>query len=127
MSTAYRDDEDSEPAAIGSGRLAQNILHFARALREAGLPVGPGSVVDAIRAVEAAGIGTREDFRATLHAVFVKIARYFEARIFSMMLRKAGRSGHRTRGRQSGHPTHDYLWTGVTSHVADSAGHPTKK
>ncbi len=41
-------------------------------MREAGLPVGPGSVVDAIRAVEAAGIGTREDFRATLHAVLVK-------------------------------------------------------
>jgi uncharacterized protein with von Willebrand factor type A (vWA) domain len=72
VTTAYQHDEDSEPVAIGSGKLAQNILHFARALREAGLPVGPGSVVDAIRAAEAAGIGTREDFRATLHAVFVK-------------------------------------------------------
>lgn len=54
------------------GKLAENIAYFARALRAAGLPVGPGSVVDAIAAVEAAAIGTREDFYWTLHAVFVK-------------------------------------------------------
>ena len=43
-------------------RLAQNIVHFARALRRAGLPVGPGRVIDAIRAVEAAGFTDRIDF-----------------------------------------------------------------
>ncbi|MCO5087439.1 MAG: VWA domain-containing protein [Methylobacteriaceae bacterium] len=59
-------------APQATGKLADNILYFARALRDAGLPVGPGAVIDAINAVEAAGIGTREDFRATLHAVFVK-------------------------------------------------------
>ncbi len=58
--------------ATGTGHLALNILYFARLLRSAGLPVGPGSVVDAVSAVEAAGIGNRVDFRATLHAVFVK-------------------------------------------------------
>ncbi len=51
--------------------LAENIAHFARALRVAGLPVGPGTVLDAIQAVEAAGIGSREDFYWTLHSVFV--------------------------------------------------------
>lgn len=56
----------------GTGHLAENIAYFARALRVAGLPVGPGAVVEAVAAVEAAGIGHREDFRATLHAVFVK-------------------------------------------------------
>ena len=56
----------------GTGKLTENILYFARALRAAGLPVGPGSVIDAVRAVEAAGIGSRADFRATLHAVLVK-------------------------------------------------------
>ena len=61
---------DSQPH--GGGRLAQNIVHFARALRETGLPVGPGAVLDAIAAVEAAGFGDRRDFYATLHAVFVK-------------------------------------------------------
>src|SRR5947208_16351291 len=56
----------------GPGRLAENILYFARALRAAGIPVGPGAVLDALAAVRAAGVGTREDFYWTLHAVFVK-------------------------------------------------------
>ena len=54
------------------GQLAENIVYFARALRAAGIPVGPGAVLDALTAVEAAGVGTREDFYWTLHAVFVK-------------------------------------------------------
>src|SRR5271165_3213429 len=54
------------------GRLAENIVYFARALRAAGIPVGPGAVLDALEAVKAAGVGTREDFYWTLHAVFVK-------------------------------------------------------
>jgi uncharacterized protein with von Willebrand factor type A (vWA) domain len=54
------------------GKLAENILYFARALRAAGLPVGPGAVLDALEAVKAAGVGTRVDFYWTLHAVFVK-------------------------------------------------------
>jgi uncharacterized protein len=55
-----------------TGRLAENILYFARALRAAGLPVGPGAVIDALAAVAAAGVGERQDFYWTLHAVFVK-------------------------------------------------------
>ena len=55
-----------------TGRLAENIVYFARALRAAGIPVGPGAVLDALEAVEAAGVGTRADFYWTLHAVFVK-------------------------------------------------------
>lgn len=55
-----------------TGRLAENIVYFARALRAAGIPVGPGAVMDALAAVNAAGVGTREDFYWTLHAVFVK-------------------------------------------------------
>src|SRR5215468_4097178 len=54
------------------GRLAENIVYFARALRAAGIPVGPRSVLDALEAVKAAGVGTRDDFYWTLHAVFVK-------------------------------------------------------
>src|SRR5499427_9595042 len=54
------------------GRLAENILYFARALRAAGIPVGPGAVLDALAAVKAAGVGERQDFYWTLHAVFVK-------------------------------------------------------
>src|ERR1700734_3820272 len=66
----------SSPPASGGGkaegRLAENIVYFARALRAAGIPVGPGSVLDALEAVKAAGVGTRDDFYWTLHAVFVK-------------------------------------------------------
>jgi hypothetical protein len=54
------------------GRLAENILYFARALRAAGIPVGPGAVLDALEALKTAGVGAREDFYWTLHAVFVK-------------------------------------------------------
>jgi len=54
------------------GRLAENILYFARALRTAGIPVGPGAVMDALEALKTAGIGTKDDFYWTLHAVFVK-------------------------------------------------------
>ena len=46
-------------------------MHFARTLRAAGLPVGPGKVLDAVAAVEAVGITDRRDFYWTLHAVFV--------------------------------------------------------
>jgi uncharacterized protein len=55
-----------------AGRFAENILYFARALRAAGIPVGPGAVIDALEAVNAAGVGERQDFYWTLHAVFVK-------------------------------------------------------
>jgi uncharacterized protein len=53
------------------GKLSHNITHFARALRKAGIPIGTGRVVDAIRAVEAAGFTQRADFFWTLHACFV--------------------------------------------------------
>jgi uncharacterized protein with von Willebrand factor type A (vWA) domain len=57
--------------AVTEGRIADNILYFARALRKAGLRVGPASVKDAIEAVLAAGVGSRDDFYWTLHSVLV--------------------------------------------------------
>ncbi len=53
------------------GKLANNIVHFARTLRSAGMRVGPGQVLRANEAVEAAGLRRREDFYWTLHSVFV--------------------------------------------------------
>jgi len=76
--------------AAPEGRLAENIVYFARALRAAGMPVGPGSVLDALealnvarrharrstprgrRGLNVARVGARDDFYWTLHAVFVK-------------------------------------------------------
>ncbi|MDX1514967.1 MAG: VWA domain-containing protein [Gammaproteobacteria bacterium] len=67
-----------EPGESGearpSGRLLENIVHFARALRAAGLPIGPGRVKDAVRAVCTVGVTDRDDFYWTLHAVFVNRA-----------------------------------------------------
>ena len=54
------------------GHLAENIMHFARVLREAGIPVGPGMVLDALDAAMAGPLRKREDFYWTLHSVFVK-------------------------------------------------------
>lgn len=55
-----------------SGKLAANIMHFARVLRVAGLPVGPSAVLDALDAAQAGTLREREDFYWTLHAIFVK-------------------------------------------------------
>ena len=67
------------------GKLSQNITWFARALRKAGLPVGPGRVIEAIRAVEAAGFTDRRDFYWTLHACFV--SRPEHATVFAQIFR----------------------------------------
>jgi uncharacterized protein with von Willebrand factor type A (vWA) domain len=63
-----------------TGNIADNIVGFARALRAAGLPVGPGAVIDAMNALEAIDIGNRADVFETLQAIFVK--RHEHALIF---------------------------------------------
>jgi uncharacterized protein len=62
---------EGEGQSAGQGRLLANMMHFARTLRAAGLPVGPGKVIDAVQAVRVVGITDRRDFYWTLHAVFV--------------------------------------------------------
>ncbi|MEZ5714478.1 MAG: VWA domain-containing protein [Paracoccaceae bacterium] len=66
-------------------KLAHNITHFARALRKAGLPIGPGRVIDAIHAVEAAGFTEKQDFFWVLHACFVN--RPEHRRVFAQVFR----------------------------------------
>ena len=55
----------------GHGRLLANLMHFARTLRAAGLPVGPGKVIDAVAVVMMVGITDRRDFYWILYVVFV--------------------------------------------------------
>jgi uncharacterized protein with von Willebrand factor type A (vWA) domain len=51
--------------------LADNIVHFSRVLRTAGLAVGPDRILAAIAAVEAVGLDRREDVHAALSAVML--------------------------------------------------------
>ena len=51
--------------------LATNVIHFTRILRDAGLPLGTRSTLDALACVEMAGIATRQDLRAALRCVLV--------------------------------------------------------
>lgn len=53
------------------GRLADNVIHFVRLLRACGLPVGPAQAIGALEALQAAGLGEREDFYWILHATLV--------------------------------------------------------
>ena len=55
----------------GTGHLAANVLHFARVLRKAGLPVGTDRPLLALQALEIAGIGSRADLYAVLRACLI--------------------------------------------------------
>jgi uncharacterized protein with von Willebrand factor type A (vWA) domain len=69
----------------GGGALARNIMHFSRALRAAGLPVGPGKTLEAVEAAARVGLAPREDFYWALHAVFVE--RAAERQVFDQAFR----------------------------------------
>jgi uncharacterized protein with von Willebrand factor type A (vWA) domain len=56
------------------GRLAENVMHFARVLRAAGLPVAQDRIQLALRALPVAGIESRGDFHAVLSTCFVSRA-----------------------------------------------------
>jgi uncharacterized protein with von Willebrand factor type A (vWA) domain len=51
--------------------LAENVVHFARLLRNAGLAVGPDRVLAGLEAMEAVGLGRRDDVHAALSAVML--------------------------------------------------------
>ncbi|MFA7415680.1 MAG: VWA domain-containing protein [Rhizobium sp.] len=78
------------PVPVGDGRLADNVVFFARVLRKAGLKPGPGAVADAISAVDAIGIGSREEFHAALSCIFVK--RHEDQAVFDEAFRLYWRS-----------------------------------
>jgi len=65
---------DNRPGegGAGVGKLDVNIIYFARALRAAGVPVGPAQIEDALTALSHVGVGPRSDFYWTLHSIFVR-------------------------------------------------------
>ena len=62
--------------------LAENVMHFARILRRAGLLMGPGKVALALEALQAIQIGRRADIFHALQAVFVD--RHAQSELFRL-------------------------------------------
>ena len=73
-------------------KLAENVVHFARALRKAGVPVGPDRVMDGLRALELAGVENRDDFYWALASVFLSRQEQFE--LFDQAFRLFWRERH---------------------------------
>ncbi len=65
-------------AELSRGRLAENVMHFARILRAAGLPIGPDRVIDATRALATVGVSRQDDFYWTLASIFIARREHFE-------------------------------------------------
>src|SRR5688572_18102661 len=78
-----------------NGRLAENVVHFVRLLRRAGLPIGPARAIDALQAVQAVGIGRRDDFSYALSAVLVnrREQQFVFDQAFQLFWRDPGESG----------------------------------
>ncbi|HEX2009903.1 MAG TPA: hypothetical protein VJN44_03090, partial [Roseateles sp.] len=56
--------------------LAENVMHFGRVLRRAGMPVGTDRLKLALEALQVAGLDARADFKATLAACLVDRAEH---------------------------------------------------
>lgn len=80
---------DVVPTDAPDGRLVENVVHFVRALRKAGMRVGTSQVETAIRALAAAGFTHRTDFYHILRATLVTRADDLEIyhQVFSMFWR----------------------------------------
>jgi uncharacterized protein len=65
-----------------SGALASHVMHFARLLRSAGLPIGPGKIIVAVEALSIIDITCRDDVFWALHAVFVE--RHNQSELFAL-------------------------------------------
>ena len=58
-------------AASHTGALANNVVHFVRLMRAAGVRAGTASTLNALALVEAAGIERRADIRAALRSTLI--------------------------------------------------------
>jgi hypothetical protein len=56
---------------LPDGQFAENVVHFVRLLRAAGIAVGPERTIAALEAVQAVGVARKDDFRAALAAVLL--------------------------------------------------------
>lgn len=61
---------------MSDNRLVENLVHFSRLLRAAGLPAGPDRTAAALAALDAVGMKRRDDVRAALAAALVSRAEH---------------------------------------------------
>ena len=59
------------PELRGAGQLADNVLHFARVLRKAGLPIGTDRPLLALQALQITGVSSRIDLYTVLRACLI--------------------------------------------------------
>jgi uncharacterized protein with von Willebrand factor type A (vWA) domain len=101
--------------AADHARFADNVVHFGRVLRRAGLKIGPGAIKNAIESVDAIGVGSRDEFRTALFCNFVKRhedkvvfdaafdifwqVRDFEGKLIQMLSRSTPDTGHKEKAK----------------------------
>jgi uncharacterized protein with von Willebrand factor type A (vWA) domain len=64
------------PTGQPAGAISSNVMHFARLLRRAGLPVGPADMLAAAQALACVDIGDRRQMRAALAATMIHRREY---------------------------------------------------
>ena len=71
------------------GRMFDNIIHFARALRKAGARIGPAQTLDAMRAAQATRLASKADLYWSLRACLARRPEEIEIfdRLFAMFWR----------------------------------------
>lgn len=83
-----RDDNQMIPgAAAPEGAVVlRNVLTLARLLRRAGLPIGPGRVIDLVRALDAIELTRREDVYITIRSLLISRHEDFDKfdRVFNL-------------------------------------------
>ena len=65
-------------AQPSSHHLTRHIITFGRVLRRAGLPVGTGQIMDALRAIQIVGLWNRDDVYQAFSSIFVTRRDHFE-------------------------------------------------
>lgn len=111
--------------AADVGRFADNVVHFGRVLRRAGLKIGPGAIKSAIESVDAIGVGSRDEFRTALFCNFVRRhedkaafdaafdlfwrVRDFEGKLIQMLSRMTPDAGQKEKARAAASRVSDAL------------------
>lgn len=71
MGDGLTNDQSALSGPARRHHFGDNVVHFARILRAAGLPAGPERVLRALEALELVGVGRRDDVHAALSAVMI--------------------------------------------------------